>query len=139
MKGDSEKQIARALGVSPHTVHVYVKMLYRYFDVHSKGELLAKAFARVSVSNHKREMRLNRAVEKIGALVLRIDPKAKKSGRQSRQDYDAQAQLKKAVEKISRVILQTQVVKQPSPKSAWGPPIGGYKKKALQRQPVDSK
>jgi hypothetical protein len=139
MKGDSEKQIARALGVSPHTVHVYVKMLYRYFQVNSKGELLAKAFARLSSSLQKREMRLNRAVEKIGALVLRIDPQAKKSGRRHRPDYSAQAGLKAAVEKISRVILQTQVIEQPSPQSAWGPPIGGYKKKAIQRQPVDSK
>ena len=40
--GDSEKQIARKLGVSPHTVHVYVKQLYRRFDVSSRGELLAR-------------------------------------------------------------------------------------------------
>ena len=41
LEGDSEKQIARHLGVSPHTVHVYVKALYRHFDVNSRGELLA--------------------------------------------------------------------------------------------------
>ena len=40
--GDSEKQIARHLGVSKHTVHVYVKALYRGFEVCSRGELLAK-------------------------------------------------------------------------------------------------
>ncbi len=39
--GDSEKQIARHLGVSPHTVHVYVKRLYRHYKVCSRGELLA--------------------------------------------------------------------------------------------------
>ena len=42
LAGDSEKQIAARLGVSPHTVHVYVKSLYRRFDVCSRGELCAK-------------------------------------------------------------------------------------------------
>ena len=42
LAGDSEKQIAIHLGVSPHTVHVYVKGLYRHFDVNSRGELLAR-------------------------------------------------------------------------------------------------
>jgi DNA-binding CsgD family transcriptional regulator len=42
LAGDSEKQIARHLGVSHHTVHVYVKALYRHFDVSSRGELLAR-------------------------------------------------------------------------------------------------
>ncbi|MDB5295354.1 MAG: Transcriptional regulator, LuxR family protein [Phycisphaerales bacterium] len=40
--GDSEKQVARHLGLSRHTVHVYEKTLYRKFDVRSRGELLAK-------------------------------------------------------------------------------------------------
>jgi DNA-binding NarL/FixJ family response regulator len=39
--GDSEKQIAHQLGLSRHTVHVYVKALYRGFGVSSRGELLA--------------------------------------------------------------------------------------------------
>lgn len=39
--GDSEKQIAARLGLSRHTVHVYVKALYRGFNVSSRGELLA--------------------------------------------------------------------------------------------------
>lgn len=39
--GDSEKQIARHLGISPHTVHVYIKRIYRHYDVCSRGELLA--------------------------------------------------------------------------------------------------
>lgn len=38
----SEKEIARALGVSRQTVHEFVKMLHGYFDVHSRGELLAR-------------------------------------------------------------------------------------------------
>jgi DNA-binding CsgD family transcriptional regulator len=42
LAGDSEKQAAAKLGVSQHTVHVYVKQLYRKFDVNSRGELLAK-------------------------------------------------------------------------------------------------
>jgi DNA-binding NarL/FixJ family response regulator len=41
LKGDSEKQVARHLEVSPHTVHVYIKVLYRHFRVSSRGELLA--------------------------------------------------------------------------------------------------
>jgi DNA-binding NarL/FixJ family response regulator len=42
LRGDQEKQIASAMGVSPHTVHVYVKQLYRKFEVSSRGELLAR-------------------------------------------------------------------------------------------------
>jgi DNA-binding CsgD family transcriptional regulator len=40
--GDSEKQVARKLELSQHTVHVYVKALYRRFGVSSRAELLAK-------------------------------------------------------------------------------------------------
>jgi len=39
--GDSEKEIAARLGLSRHTVHVYIKTLYRRFGVCSKGELFA--------------------------------------------------------------------------------------------------
>ena len=46
LSGDSEKQIAAKLRISPNTVHVYVKSLYRQFDVCSRGELLAR-FVRV--------------------------------------------------------------------------------------------
>jgi DNA-binding CsgD family transcriptional regulator len=42
LTGDSEKQAAAKLGVSQHTVHVYVKQLYRKFNVNSRGELLAR-------------------------------------------------------------------------------------------------
>lgn len=42
LAGDSEKQIAAHLGVSRHTVHVYVKALYKGFNVCSRGELLAR-------------------------------------------------------------------------------------------------
>ena len=46
--GDSEKQIASNLRVSQHTVHVYVKALYKLFDVNSRGELLAQFIQRPS-------------------------------------------------------------------------------------------
>ncbi|HMB96713.1 MAG TPA: LuxR C-terminal-related transcriptional regulator [Tepidisphaeraceae bacterium] len=42
LAGDGEKQIAYQLGLSRHTVHVYIKALYRGFEVSSRGELLAK-------------------------------------------------------------------------------------------------
>ena len=42
LAGDSEKQIAARLAVSRHTVHVYVKAIYKGFGVSSRGELLAK-------------------------------------------------------------------------------------------------
>ena len=45
LAGDSEKQIALRLEVSPHTVHVYVKQLYRRFEVNSRGELLSRFVA----------------------------------------------------------------------------------------------
>jgi DNA-binding NarL/FixJ family response regulator len=44
--GDSEKQIALKLQLSQHTIHVYVKQLYKRFGANSRGELLAR-FVRV--------------------------------------------------------------------------------------------
>ena len=41
LAGESEKQLARRLGRSPHTVHSWVKNLYRRFGVTSRAELLA--------------------------------------------------------------------------------------------------
>ena len=41
LEGDSEKQVARRLGLSQHTVHQYVKALHRRFRVNSRAELLA--------------------------------------------------------------------------------------------------
>jgi DNA-binding CsgD family transcriptional regulator len=40
--GDSEKQVARALGLSQHTVHHYIAELHRRFGVSSRGELLVR-------------------------------------------------------------------------------------------------
>ena len=42
LDGKSEKEIAHHLSISRHTVHVYVKMLYKRFGVSSRGELLAR-------------------------------------------------------------------------------------------------
>jgi DNA-binding CsgD family transcriptional regulator len=42
LAGDSEKQVANKLDLSPHTVHEYTKVLYRTFGVNSRGELLAQ-------------------------------------------------------------------------------------------------
>jgi DNA-binding CsgD family transcriptional regulator len=39
--GHSEKQVARDLGISPHTVHGHVKALHRRLGVSSRAELLA--------------------------------------------------------------------------------------------------
>lgn len=40
--GDSEKVIAARLGLSPHTVHDYVRAVYRAFGVHSRSELCSR-------------------------------------------------------------------------------------------------
>jgi len=40
--GQSEKQVSIQLGISPHTVHNYVKILHQRLGVSSRGELLAK-------------------------------------------------------------------------------------------------
>jgi DNA-binding CsgD family transcriptional regulator len=39
--GLSEKELARHLGLSRHTVHDYVRDVYKHFDVGSRGQLLA--------------------------------------------------------------------------------------------------
>jgi DNA-binding CsgD family transcriptional regulator len=49
LEGDSEKQAAAKLGVSPHTVHVYVKALYKRYKVSSRAELLARWVRRLSL------------------------------------------------------------------------------------------
>jgi DNA-binding CsgD family transcriptional regulator len=46
-EGDSEKQIAGRLGLSPATVHQYVTMLYRRFQVRSRAQLLAHVMRRL--------------------------------------------------------------------------------------------
>jgi DNA-binding CsgD family transcriptional regulator len=41
LEGDGEKQIAAHLGISAHTVHVYIKALHRHYGVCTRGELLS--------------------------------------------------------------------------------------------------
>ena len=45
LRGDSEKEVATQLGLSRHTVHVYVKKIYRKYEVSSRGELLSRLLA----------------------------------------------------------------------------------------------
>jgi DNA-binding NarL/FixJ family response regulator len=45
LEGASEKQAAKKLNLSRHTVHLYVTALYRRFDVHSRAELLTKVLS----------------------------------------------------------------------------------------------
>src|SRR4051812_38006306 len=40
--GDSEKEVAAKLKLSPHTVHIHVKHLYKRLNVCSRAELMAK-------------------------------------------------------------------------------------------------
>lgn len=42
LAGQSEKQVARTLGLTRDTVHQYVKEIYKHFDVSSRAELLAR-------------------------------------------------------------------------------------------------
>ena len=37
-----QQQVALKLGLSPHSVHQYVKQLYAQLEVNSRGELLAQ-------------------------------------------------------------------------------------------------
>jgi DNA-binding CsgD family transcriptional regulator len=42
LEGDGDKQVARRLGISPHTVNVHTKAIFRHFGVQSRAELLAR-------------------------------------------------------------------------------------------------
>jgi DNA-binding CsgD family transcriptional regulator len=42
LDGMSEKQVAARLGLTPQTVHQYVKAIYRHFRVGSRAELMAR-------------------------------------------------------------------------------------------------
>ncbi|HEY8080118.1 MAG TPA: helix-turn-helix transcriptional regulator [Labilithrix sp.] len=45
LTGQSEKAIAATLGLSPHTVHDYVKVIFRKVGVASRAELMARALS----------------------------------------------------------------------------------------------
>src|SRR5690349_5114344 len=51
LEGGSEKEMARQLGISRHTLHLYVKLLYRHFDVSSRAELMALALKAILKSS----------------------------------------------------------------------------------------
>jgi DNA-binding NarL/FixJ family response regulator len=55
LEGDSEKQVAMRMGVSHATVHQYVSVLYRRFDVHSRGELMARVLRRRVIPSRERQ------------------------------------------------------------------------------------
>lgn len=55
LEGDAEKQIAARLGLSVATAHEYVTSLYRSFDVHSRGELMAYFLRRGPPEQPERE------------------------------------------------------------------------------------
>ena len=42
LEGDSDKQIAIRLGISPHTVNQYTKVIFQHFTVCTRTELLAR-------------------------------------------------------------------------------------------------
>ena len=52
LHGHAEKEIAQQLQISHHTVHIYVKNLYRTFGVRSRNELLVRC---LSPSHEKQE------------------------------------------------------------------------------------
>jgi DNA-binding CsgD family transcriptional regulator len=42
LEGDSVKQVAQRLGLSPHTVNDHIKCIYKRYNVTTRGELLAR-------------------------------------------------------------------------------------------------
>lgn len=73
LRGDSEKQAARRLGVSPHTVHEYVKRLHKHLDAKSRGELLSRCHEyRITADSVQGQLdRLGRRLEVNGAAKTR--------------------------------------------------------------------
>lgn len=44
LRGGSTTELAKALGVSPHTVQQHLKSIFEKTDVNSRGELVAKVY-----------------------------------------------------------------------------------------------
>jgi DNA-binding CsgD family transcriptional regulator len=59
LEGDSEKQVASRLGLSPATTHEYVTVLYRHFGVQSRAQLMAHANKRL-VRREWKELHLDK-------------------------------------------------------------------------------
>lgn len=51
LAGCSEKQVAERLGLSPHTVHVHVRGVYRRLGVNTRAELLSRFVGQSGTSN----------------------------------------------------------------------------------------
>lgn len=66
LAGDSEKEIARQLHRSIHTVHTFVKQLHEKFGVSSRGELMAH-FIDEAVSRVAREQKNRQTVRRPAA------------------------------------------------------------------------
>ncbi|MGA3066711.1 MAG: helix-turn-helix transcriptional regulator [Tepidisphaeraceae bacterium] len=62
-EGLSEKQLAVRLGISRHTVHVYVKAVYLRFQVSSRSELLSHFIASAEHTIKLLRLRLDHAPE----------------------------------------------------------------------------
>jgi DNA-binding CsgD family transcriptional regulator len=58
LEGRKEKDVAAILRISPHTVHVYVKSIYKAFAVKSRAQLLFRVYA-PSVTTSKSARRAN--------------------------------------------------------------------------------
>ena len=54
LEGLSEKEAARALKLTPHTVHSYVKILYQRLGVKSRAQLLARCLRQSLTSPARR-------------------------------------------------------------------------------------
>jgi DNA-binding CsgD family transcriptional regulator len=52
LAGKTEKETARMLGLSAHTVHHYAKTIYAHFCVSSRGELLSRCLAGPADEGH---------------------------------------------------------------------------------------
>ena len=70
MEGLSEKQVALRLGISVHTAHGYVKVLYKRLDVCSRGELYALVVNEMQRRIKSLERRVPRLPERSRAANL---------------------------------------------------------------------
>jgi DNA-binding NarL/FixJ family response regulator len=56
LEGDREKQLAARLGLSRHTVHDYIKVVYRHFGAQSRAELMGYFLRRKRASIEDRDL-----------------------------------------------------------------------------------
>ena len=65
LEGKSEKEVAREMDLSVKTVHEYVGMIYKHFQVNSRGELMAYFIRRAPVVREEIEPQRRRDAEKM--------------------------------------------------------------------------